>query len=172
MHCTQCSHAISTGDKFCAKCGHPVTRQKTHHQPRAPFSNPAGVSGYAALVAQKDKTASRRWAVLIVIYLIVAGIVGFSAAAREFAAHKNGWMAIFMSYTIGLVPLAIVGSFLINKMVSSGEYYALPGSRGPAGDHQCIHCGHRGVYVQGQYRTNFRHHSCTKCKSHLFTTLG
>lgn len=168
MHCTQCSHSISADDKFCAKCGHPVSRQQTHHKPRAPFSNPAGVAGYAALVAEKEKVAARRWTVLTGIYLVVAGIVGLSSGA----SHNSGGTAIVMSYVIGLIPLVIVGQLLTNKLVSSAEYYALAGARGAGGDHQCIHCGNRGVYVQGQYRTNLRHHSCTKCKSHLFTTLG
>lgn len=172
MHCTQCSHVVRAGDKFCANCGRPVSGQKSHHKARAPFSNPVGVAEYAALVALKNKIASRRWAILIGVYVVVAGFIGAASAAPEFAAHKNGWGTIGMSYVIGLVVLAVIGTLLTQKMVSSDEYYAMTGSRAESGDHQCIHCGHRGIYVKGEYRTNYRHHSCTKCKSHLFTTLG
>jgi len=172
MHCTQCSHGIRAGDKFCAKCGHPVSGQKTQHKPRAPFANPTGVAEYAALVALKNKIASRRWAVLVGIYVVLAGFIGVISAAPEFAAHRNGWGTIGMTYVIGLVILAFVGAFLTQRFVSSDEYYAMAGSRGASGEHQCIHCGHRGIYVKGEYRTNYRHHSCTKCKSHLFTTVG
>jgi uncharacterized membrane protein YvbJ len=172
MHCTKCSNAIRTGDKFCAKCGHPVSAQKSHHKPRAPFSNPAGVAEYAALVALKNKIASRRWAVLVGIYVVAAGFIGAVSAAPEFAAQKSGWGTIGMTYVIGLVVLAIVGTLFTQTRVSSDEYYSMTGSRRENGDHQCIHCGHRGIYVKGEYRTNNRHHSCTKCKSHLFTTIG
>jgi len=48
----------------------------------------------------------------------------------------------------------------------------LPGSRGNDGDHRCIHCGHRGIHVRGEYRINLRHHGCSKCKNALFTTRG
>jgi len=169
MHCTQCSHRLGAADKFCAGCGHAVSGNRPPDRPRQPFSNPAGKAAHAALMVAKEERVLRRGMVLGVLYLVVPGLVGLTVLARP---GPDMWSTVASCYVFGLIPFAVFALLLMNKRVSEDEYYGLPGSRGSDGGHRCIHCGHRGIYVRGEYRTNFRHHNCSKCKTNLFTTNG
>ena len=170
MHCTQCSHRLTSIDKFCGRCGHPVSGNVVKGgTPRKPFSNAEGVAGYAALVEAKHQRAIRRWRILTVIYLVVAGFAGLMNSGYR-AGGGLHWGAFVITYIIGLIPFTVLGLILTGRNISKEEYEALPGSRRTDGGHQCVHCGHRGIYVKGEYRTNLRYHNCSKCKSYLYTT--
>lgn len=55
-----------------------------------------------------------------------------------------------------------------NRWLSEKEYYSFTGSRTVNGDHQCLFCGHKGIYKKGEYGTQNVYASCSKCKKQLF----
>lgn len=172
MHCTQCSASMSRSDKFCAACGHPARRAPRSAQPRPVFSNADGAAQHLALQADKARRARKRCGVAFLVYLVAGAAWIVNQAAGHDLRAANLFALVGMTYAIGLVPLFIIGAFLAGTAVSSDEYYAVTGSRNGEGEHQCVHCGHRGIYVRGEYRTNYRHHNCSRCKQYLYTTAG
>jgi len=183
MHCTQCGTKFRPDDKFCAKCGTPAAAVQRRPQERTaqgaerparnqertargPFSNAEGVAQYDALLAKKQARAAR---IARVVVLVIWG--GWAVLALLNSLSAKGFASYLLtSGVIALVLTAFSLCWVSGPSLSEREYYAFTGSRNSAGEHQCIHCGHRGVYIKGQYRTNLQHHNCSKCKKYLYTT--
>lgn len=172
MHCTQCSNSMTRFDKFCAVCGHPARPIPRGPKPRPAFSNATGAAQHTALQAENARRARRRCGIAMLVYLVAGAVWIASQVAQHEMRPANLFMLVALTYAIGLVPLILVGAFLANTAISRDNYYALPGARNGDGEHQCVYCGNRGIYVRGQYRTNYRHHNCSRCKQYLYTTTG
>lgn len=170
-HCTQCGYSIAANDRFCGKCGAPLhgsqtTRQRYGEERRrrpefvAALKTEEGQRAFQELQARKAASSrTALWAALALAAVMAGG--GFLFSKPDTAA------------VIGIVSavLAVVGTMcaLSLRSWSEADYYSIPGSRDSTGEHRCIHCGHRGIYRHGQYKSNTKYADCSKCKANLWT---
>lgn len=178
-HCKDCGAQIGAIDAFCGSCGtnqnarQNVTRSEggpsnnrneggSNRQPRprrpewiAALKTDAGMAKYKEITA---RIAARQ------LKSLVVAVIGVVVALAS-------WVLGVPLLAIASVVTAII-AFLVFQSAEFGsdDYYSIPGSRDANGEHHCIHCGKwKGIYYEGEYKTNNKHASCTGCRTHLFT---
>ena len=92
---------------------------------------------------------------------LICGVVG------AVTVIAGGYFADFFGAVFALMfsNWLVVYAFRVRKK----DYTGLPHAVDTGGVHRCIFCGNRGIYRQGQYKTNNTHSNCSKCQKHLFT---
>lgn len=103
----------------------------------------------------KDKRGSKR-KTLAIGTLIITLIFIFLFQSSE---------AVFFLGFAGLVMLY----HSLNSQLSEKTYHSLAGSKNERKDHQCLFCGHPGIYRSTIYKSNTVVCRCSKCKEILFT---
>lgn len=167
--CFDCGQPLPHGASECSHCGRVIrsARRDNSNAPRVasrhadPADSPA--DSLAALHALRARIASdakrHNWR-------IVVGVVPLAAVA--WWCHLNGYHD---GWTIGPAVVAFFGLTILhspNRWLFRGEYYRIPGSAYPNGDHRCIFCGNKGIWRQGEYKGNSTYARCSKCQESLF----
>lgn len=71
--------------------------------------------------------------------------------------------------TYAAVAMFFVAGMMVDfSAFNEREYYSVPGSKDARGQHRCIHCGHRGIYKHGKYKSNTKFSDCSKCRKNLW----
>lgn len=169
--CFDCGAELDPTAAFCSECG-----RKVGGKGRAPGNDEARQQRKArdeALKKQSDaevralrgriiKAAEARNRVIRPFLIGLAGMAIVAAVAKGGVFHP-------------LVGIPGVAAIFLYTMQSNGyrwlfssEYYSITGSTDQDGQHRCIFCGHKGIFRQGQYRSNATYASCSKCKTSLF----
>jgi hypothetical protein len=68
---------------------------------------------------------------------------------------------------VGASMLGLAAAQVAGK-IRARHYYGIPGSRDARGEHRCIHCGNKGIYRKGKYKTDNVYANCSKCQHFLF----
>lgn len=135
--------------KLRADAAPPKGKRDTEAEVRKAYPHPATTTALAALRRRKQ-VHGLYWAVGAAIVMGVAASLIAGAIGLPFAMFA-----------------AVLG-FLHGRKVRESEYYALPHSRDYAAQHRCIHCGNRGIYRKGEYRSTNTYAYCSKCGAFLF----
>lgn len=172
--CWDCSTALDPTAAFCSNCGRQV-RSKGSHVPRNEGLSQQSKAQEDALkkqsqdelVALKDRITQAARARNRSLLPVLAGLVCFLLGAY---LVKDGWdnLYVFISGVSAFALMIDMFNHNGQRWLYPAEYYSIAGSRDNKGEHRCISCGHKGVYTQGQYRTNAKFSSCSKCKKPLF----
>ncbi len=171
---TVCGHKVDERDAFCAECGKPQSKPRPH-----------GVAGNQAgqrNAEQSDRSRHAQWAPALKTeegrarYRVVEAM---HHTKRMWCFSISGLMvlatigAMFLpSMGFAILPLVLTISFFFLGFSvdwSEAEYFSIPGSKDPAGNHHCIHCGNIGIYRHGEYRTDKEIADCSRCKKNLWT---
>jgi hypothetical protein len=77
----------------------------------------------------------------------------------------------FVADAFGAIFAFVLSSWMVTRAyrVDKSDYYSLPHALDGDSEHRCIFCGSRGIYRQGQYKTNNTHSNCSKCQERLFS---
>lgn len=173
MHCTSCGTKLGSFDKYCAKCGNAVHAHSPRNREsrlRPEFLNTEGIEQYKALLLAKQDASRRKRSIVQLVVLIIIFILGVLDLAQPGVTTGNLVISLLPRLFIGLFFILFFSIIVTSNALSEKDYYSLRGSRNSKGEHQCLHCGHRGIYVKGQYKSMNKHHTCSKCKSYHFTT--
>lgn len=152
MNCGKCNLSSPSQASFCASCGNNFRRtSQQENELRASHEGhrAESVAKWQEITDTKDKNS---------LYCVGAGLVLALA----------GWFIFSVWGVFGAIALAGLGCYLVTRF-HSDDYYSIPHSRDSNGDHRCVLCGNKGIYRQGEYKTQNTHSSCTKCKTHLYT---
>jgi hypothetical protein len=177
MDCGKCGAQVRHGDRFCAKCGTPFQGDRRRHPAQASeqspprrqafvpaLETPAGREAFNAIVLLKRARAQRKRKSFFVTALVLA----FAAAVVYLVSAEGNLLTV--EITGGLAAFCLLASAVLGPADwTSGEYYLVPGSRDASGEHRCIHCGHRGIFRKGQYKSNEVEANCSKCSRNLWT---
>lgn len=140
-NCTQCGTSAKSSDKFCGGCGHHIGGDDADGQ--ALFSKlmkNVRWRNFGVLVAAV--------VLLVVAWVYVQGTGKLVATVFLFIVYVNYGRSTYMSQS---------------------EYYSIPGSTDDRGEHLCVHCGNRGIFRKGKYKTNNSYANCSKCQGRLFS---
>lgn len=171
--CRKCGFRVEDGDAFCSKCGTKLTtesiqsasstrRQRgSYHDDNSRKSIVPAMQtteGRARFEAIEKKYDTRRnvYYSIAIICVILACVIAY---------QFQGELLWILPVIIGIIAILIAS----NLGWTEADYYSIPGSKDSNGEHRCIHCGHRGIYRHGEYKTNNEHAKCSKCKEHLWT---
>ena len=83
--------------------------------------------------------------------------------ATSLVSIIQNFIAFGVCLMVSFATLAFV------SRIQKKHYYAIPHSRDPQGQHRCIFCGHRGIFLKSQDRANRTHNHCSRCEELLFT---
>lgn len=167
--CHDCGHELPPGASYCSNCGRQIRKRSERLEEEAKrkerrlaeiaLSN-NGREAYDNYRKELIHRAAKRKPVVWGFFFIFVLI----ALASYFL---NLGIAVAAFIVMAIVSLA----FFINpnRWLSSAEYYSFPGSRFENGQHRCIFCGAKGIYRQGEYKTNNKYAQCSKCESPLFS---
>lgn len=171
--CKKCGTQTHSSDAFCAKCGFNLKTETAHRS--SPQERPRGAgfevkSRNAALPALQTAEGKARYEKVESMYRTRRQICYLIALALGAFAYSIGFEArnVPLLITTGILFITSL-SVAVCARWKEADYYSIPGSRDINGEHRCIHCGHRGIYRQGEYKTNNEHAKCSKCKEHLWT---
>lgn len=182
MNCFKCNHEIQRSDKFCPNCGKDL-RPKLRRQPaqspekepfigdgvrfhgrtrpeqtsRLAFPNAETDAAYErALQARIAKNRSQRTTLVVALAAVVL-VVTYAA----------GILTGFWPWVAALAVCALL--FLpVDSLLLESEYRSLPHAVMDNGRPRCIHCGNKGIYIRGRYKSNLKTHECTRCNRELF----
>jgi hypothetical protein len=123
------------------------------------LQTPEGKAAYDAIVARKQAARARRRKIGMVIgcSVLVAAIA---------AAGMNKELEYVFFGVVALLFIVLIASGSVAW--SEADYYSVPGSRDDDGEHRCIHCGGRGIYRHGEYKSVSKYADCSKCKKNLW----
>jgi hypothetical protein len=172
--CWDCSTALDPTAAFCSNCGRQVRskggnvpRNEGLSQLRKGQEDALKKQSKDELVALKERIIQAARARNRSLLPLLAGLVCFLLGAYFV---NGGWGNLYV-----IIPGVSAFALMLDMAHHNGqrwlyqaEYYSIAGSRDNDGKHRCISCGHKGIYVQGQYRTNAKFSSCSKCKKPLF----
>lgn len=152
MNCPKCKTLSGPAASFCMNCGFNLVsygeRKKKENDARV------GMRAESMAGLDKVKAGKTKWCFIFV------GVGGTLAVICGSLANS----------TTALIVLGVTGlACYLAMRFDSDDYYSVPHSRDAQGNHRCIYCGARGVYKQGEYKTQKTHASCTKCETHLYT---
>jgi hypothetical protein len=148
QRCTACNTKSISSAPFCRSCGANLSMGFTG----LPSLEESRQRYHNLRACMKDRAAKRNTKVITLVVLLLAG------------AYALGMR--FPVLALCLFPLF----FLVdaNRWLRKSEYYEIPGSSTPRGEHRCIFCGGRGIYRKGQYKSNAKFASCSKCSAPHF----
>lgn len=168
--CYDCDHELPLGASYCSNCGRKIRKRSERLEEEAKrkerrlaeqaLCNNGREAYHNYRKELADQAANRKpvvWGVF--------SIFGFIALASYFLNLGLAVVGIF-------IVMAIVSlTFFINpnRWLSPAEYYSFTGSRFENGQHRCIFCGAKGIYRQGEYKTNNKYARCSNCESSLFS---
>ena len=155
MPCPKCKKDSPLLSKFCMHCGLDFKAESARSKNRSDEKSVFATHRAESMAKLSD-------------------ILGKQLKNTYIAGGAGLFLAIvggFLFQIGGIVGGIVIGyvSYHLATRFTSNEYYSIPHSKDASGNHRCIYCGNKGVYVQGEYRTNNKHSSCSKCKEHLFS---
>lgn len=129
---------------------------RTPQTSRIQFPNPRSEADYEKAVRARILKNGRN---RIIWVLAIMGVI-LAATASTLTTSLWGWAAA--------ASPALALLFPPSGRLREHEYEQISHARMPDGQLRCIHCGNRGIYVRGQYKSNLKQHECTRCRSELF----
>lgn len=171
--CKKCGTKTHQNDDFCSKCGCNLKAENTNSTSSAPRPRGTGFESRERNVmvpAMQTADGKARYEAINKKYL-VRRLVGYSLTAVLallaclLAYGTKTGMLWVLPGLISVISIVVAATARWDE----ADYYSVPGSRDINGEHRCIHCGHRGIYKRGEYKTNNEHAQCSKCKVHFWT---
>lgn len=169
-HCTACGQPSTSAAKFCGSCGASMFAQTDTRPRRAQRDAPARSQGSAAgqaafreLVNLKWARARRlRWIGRIMLFAIVL-VCGAGLASGDNRSDTFLFVG-FLPFFLFLGSLTRVPE----PRLTVDEYRHLPGALNDRGQHQCLQCGHSGIYRRTPYKSSDVLANCAKCEAPLW----
>ena len=167
--CHDCCHELPSGASYCSNCGRQLRKrserlaEEAKRKERRLAEQALSNNGREAYINYRKKLANRAAKRNPVVWSFVS-LFGLIALA---CFYLNLGISVVVAFTVmAMVSLAFY--FNPNRWLSSSEYYSLPGSRFENGQHRCIFCGAKGIFRQGEYKTDTKYAQCSKCESSLY----
>jgi hypothetical protein len=167
--CHDCRHELPYGASYCSYCGRQICKsserlaEEAKRKERRLAEQALSNNGREAYINYRKKLAHLAAKRNPVVWGLFS-IFGLIALACFFL---NLGIAVVVAFTVmAIVSLGFY--FNPNRWLSSSEYYSFPGSRFENGQHRCIFCGAKGIFRQGEYKTDNKYAQCSKCESSLF----
>jgi hypothetical protein len=167
--CADCKKIIGDAVTTCPHCN---SVQKLPAQTRNTHSNSRSEHGQVrrSPSAMESEATRKKFAQIEEKHSSRRNLWG--ASASVFVLASLGLLATSQFTFYALIPFfGVIVSLAGYQHVrwTKDEYYSLPGSRNESGEHRCVHCGKRGIFNRGEYKTDLTHANCSQCKRHLFT---
>ncbi len=144
-YCPECGSKRGNNTNLCS-CGF------QYNKPKKNFFTP----NEEDIKKFKEKKCNKRKK-----YLIINSIISMVSLIIAYIAFHEALP--FVAIVGIIIILAALGCQLTNK-----QYHELVGTQNNSGEHQCVFCGHKGIYRSTPYKTNITECRCSKCKEHLF----
>ena len=139
------------------------TMNKDHRQKIKPGGQSAAAIN-KIMQGKNDRLASKaKLAFFLSISFAAAAYVGYKA---NFPLGILAGMVVF-AFILFFVSMSFAASSG-RSWYTPTEYYSIAGSRFENGEHRCIHCGHKGIWRKGRYRTSNVYSFCSKCRKPLY----
>lgn len=143
-------------------CGYQFERKKTQHREHCPkYTFVRDENAIAQLNSIRSDRAKNYFTVITIITTCLAVAIDV-----EMYQSKN-----IEPYTYA-IPFIVAWMFSLIGLTKTEnneqEYYSLPNTKNDNGQHQCLFCGHRGIYKSTIYKTNTVVSKCSKCEEELF----
>lgn len=167
MQCFFCNAVSTVEANFCGTCGRHFRSQADHgNRPKdARWSNMKSPYPHDESINQWHELKRQR----LSLALTWVGVLGLSAIliGRFYLGSNLSSLISFFPVVFGLI--IGINVFIYVKRVRGKHYYGIAHSRDNNGNHRCIFCGNRGIYKQGEYKTNNTHCHCSKCEKLLYS---
>jgi len=144
-YCPECGSKRGNNTNLCS-CGF------QYNKPKKNFFTP----NEEDIKKFKEKKCNKRKK-----YLMINSSIGGIALTVSIIAYQAA--IPFVAIVALILIIAALSCQLTNK-----QYHALVGTQNNSGEHQCVFCGHKGIYRSTPYKTNITECRCSKCKEHLF----
>lgn len=166
--CSSCGNKIAAVDRFCGKCGTPIsgtstksiTERTAFKEPRQFRPGGRTTEGQQAIKKIKDKKLNN-----LLIFLGFSLVAFLAIGVYGYIETQDTHFVLPLTIT-SIILCSIIGSY-INRF-SKKNYYTLPGTRDESGNHRCFFCGNKGVYKHTPYKTNQTLADCSKCGERLW----